>query len=66
MSIHPQFIEKDGDKAFVVLPYDEYMAMKSPFEDYEDLKALRQAKLESVGEDSIPYASIRKDLLEKE
>ncbi len=64
MSIHPQIIEKAGKKEFVVLPYEEFVAMQEALEDYEDLKALREAKAESVGEDTVPYSSIRSELLE--
>ena len=28
MSIHPQVIEKDGVKEFVVLPYEEFLAIQ--------------------------------------
>ena len=41
MSIHPQVIEKDGRKEFVVLPYEEFLQMQEEIEDYEDLKTLR-------------------------
>ena len=37
---------------------------KEALEDFEDLKALREAKAESVAEDTVPYASIRSELLE--
>jgi PHD/YefM family antitoxin component YafN of YafNO toxin-antitoxin module len=65
MSIHPQIIEKDGEKEFVVLPYAEFVAMQEALEDYEDLKALRDAKADSVAEANIPYASVRDELLEE-
>jgi len=28
MSTHPRVIEKEGKKEFVVLPYDEFLALK--------------------------------------
>ena len=37
MSIHPQVIEKEGKKEFVVLPYEEFLAIKESLEDFEDL-----------------------------
>jgi hypothetical protein len=40
MSIHLQVIEKEGKKEFVVLPYEEFLAIKENLEDYEDLKDL--------------------------
>ncbi len=65
MSIHPQIIEKDGKKEFVVLPYEEFLAMKEALEDYEDLKDLREAKETSADEDCIPLSSIRDELLKE-
>jgi hypothetical protein len=47
MVLHPQLIEKNGKKEFVVLPFDEYCALTELIEDYEDLKDLREAKAES-------------------
>lgn len=42
MSIHPQIIEKDGRKEFVVLPYEEFLQMQEEIEEYEDLRTLRE------------------------
>jgi hypothetical protein len=33
MSIHPQIIEKDGRKEFVVLPYEEFLQMQEEIEN---------------------------------
>lgn len=44
MSIHPQIIEKDGKKEFVVLPYEEFLQLQEELEDYNDLKTLREEK----------------------
>lgn len=44
MSIHPQIIEKDGKKEFVVLPYEEFLRLQDELEDYEDLRTLREEK----------------------
>ena len=44
MSIHPQIIEKDGKKEFVVLPYEEFLRLQEELEDYEDLKVLREER----------------------
>jgi PHD/YefM family antitoxin component YafN of YafNO toxin-antitoxin module len=49
MSIHPQIIEKNGVKEFVVLPYEEFLRIREELEDYEDLKTLRQEKAEAGG-----------------
>lgn len=63
MSIHPQVIEKEGKKEFVVLPYEEFLAIKENLEDYEDLKDLREAKALEGGAASIPLSDLRADLL---
>lgn len=63
MSIHPQIIEKAGKKEFVVLPYEEFLAMREALDDYEDLKALREAKAASANEPTTLLSEIREDLL---
>ena len=64
MSIHPQVIEKEGKKEFVVLPYEEFLAIKESLEDFEDLKDLREAKAESSDKSTVKLDDIRDDLLE--
>ena len=63
MSFHPQVIEKDGKKEFVVLPYEEFLALQDHLENYQDLMDLREAKRESLNEPSIPLAAVRHQLL---
>lgn len=41
MTLHPQIIEKDGRKEFVVLPYEEFVKLQELLEDYAKLKTLR-------------------------
>jgi hypothetical protein len=54
MKLHPQLIEKNGKKEFVILPFDEYCELTELMFDYEDLKDLREAKAEAKNE--IPVA----------
>ncbi len=61
MTLHPQIIEKDGKKEFVVLPYEEFIIIKEELENYEDLKDLREAKENSKHEEDIPLSKIVKD-----
>lgn len=63
MSIHPQVIEKDGKKEFVVLPYEEFLAIKENLEDYEDLKELREAKSAEGDAPATRLSDIRAELL---
>ncbi|MCP4402466.1 MAG: type II toxin-antitoxin system Phd/YefM family antitoxin [bacterium] len=44
MTLHPNILERDGQKAFVVLPYEEFVKVQEVLEDYEDLVTLRHAK----------------------
>jgi hypothetical protein len=44
MNLHPQIIEKDGKKEFVVLPYEEFLRIQEALEDFDDLKELRKEK----------------------
>ena len=63
MSMHPQAIEKERKKEFVVLPYEEFLAIKESLEDYEDLKVLREAKAAEGEAVSAPLSDLRNDLL---
>ena len=63
MSIHPQVIEKEGRKKFVVLPYEEFLAIKESLEDFQDLKNLREAKSESFGKGTVKLADVKDDFL---
>lgn len=44
MDLNPQILEKDGNKEFVILPYEEFLKMQEELENYEDLRILREAK----------------------
>ncbi len=50
MSIHPQIIEKDCRKEFVVLPYDKFLQMQAEIEEYEDPRTLREEKANAHAE----------------
>ena len=62
MTIHPQILEKDGNKEFVVLPYEEFLHMEETIADYEDLVELRKAKSESIDDPGSSLAEIRSSL----
>ncbi len=62
MTLHPQIIEKEGKKEFVILPYEEFITIKEELENYEDLKDLREAKESSKNEESIPLSKVINDL----
>lgn len=62
MVLNPQVIKKNGKKEFVVIPYEEFLAIQEALEDYDDLKDLRQAKAESKNEKSVPLDKVIRDL----
>jgi len=57
--LHPNILKKDGEKAFVVLPYEEFLQLKEELENYEDLKDLRAAKAKEADAPTIPLAKAR-------
>jgi Phd_YefM. len=62
MKLHPQVIEKEGRKEFVVLPYEEFLALEELMHDYEDLKDIREAKEESIGQPGVPLEQVVREL----
>ena len=62
MTLHPQIIEKEGKKEFVILPYQEFIQLQEQLEDYEDLKELRDAKKASQSETSTPLSTVKTSL----
>jgi hypothetical protein len=63
MNLHPNIIEKEGKKEFVVLPYDEFTYLKDIMETFNDLQELRKAKREEKNATSISLGEIKKDFL---
>ena len=60
LDLHPQFLSKDGNKQFVVLPYEEFLAIQERLEDAEDLLELRQAKQEDTGDPGMSLDEVRR------
>ncbi len=62
LTLDPNILEKDGKKVFVILPYEEFVAIQEHLHDLEDLKELRAAKAEEGDAPATPLASVRKEL----
>ena len=60
MELHPEFLRKDGKAEFVVLPYEELVALQELLADVEDLLDLRKAKQEEGTEPTVSLAEVRK------
>ncbi|MGA2067679.1 MAG: hypothetical protein ABSG86_22115 [Thermoguttaceae bacterium] len=62
VTIHPNILEYDGKKAFVVLPYEEFVMIEEELQEYEDLKELRAAKSEEAGEPGLLLHEAKREL----
>lgn len=62
MLLHPQVIEKEGRKEFVLLPYKEFLEIQEALEDLEDLRELRKERDESADAPSRSLRDIGKEL----
>ena len=62
LKLHPNILEKDGSKEFVVLPYEEFELLSQELADYEDLKDLRSAKHEEKDAPGKTLAEAREEL----
>ena len=54
--LHPEILKKNGKKQFVVLPYEEFVAIQERLADADDLMMLRKAKRAEGRKRSIPLA----------
>ncbi len=61
MNLHPQIIEKDGRREFVVLP-EESLQMQAEIEDYDDLCTLRDEKPRAPAEPTRSLDDVLKDI----
>ena len=61
IQLHPEILKKNGKEEFVVLPYEEFTALRELLDDYEDLLDLRAAKKQDP-EPSIPLAKVKNEL----
>jgi len=62
MTLHPQIIEKEGKKEFVILTYEEFLQIQEALEDFEDLRELRREKEESKNQPTTPLDKVVKEL----
>ncbi|MCK5242388.1 type II toxin-antitoxin system Phd/YefM family antitoxin [bacterium] len=62
MTIHPQILKKNGKNEFAILPYKEFIRIQEVLNDYEDLKALRSAKVKEKNVKTISLKEAKKRL----
>jgi hypothetical protein len=62
LKLHPEILAKNGKKEFVVLPYEEFVAIRERLADAEDLLKLRRAKKAERKKTSVPLAQVKREL----
>ena len=62
MKLHPEILQKNGKKEFVVLPYDEFLAIQERLNDADDLIELRKANRSEGKKKAIPLADVKRKL----
>ena len=62
IELHPQIIERNGQKEYAVLPWGEFEKIRSLLEDAQDLRDLEAAIQEGEGKKPIPYEELRQEL----
>ena len=61
IDLHPEFLTKDGEREFAVLPYREFVALREWLEDVEDLLDLREARKSDDNSPSISLAEAERE-----
>jgi len=59
LDLHPNILEFEGQKAFVVLPYATYLEIEEQLQQLEDLRMLRQAKTQDTDAPVMTLAEVR-------
>ena len=62
IDLHPEILIKNGKREFVVLPYDEFVALQEELEELEDIRQLEEAITAEKDTPSIPWADAKKRL----
>ena len=55
-------LEKNGKKEFIILPYEDYLAIREELACYEDLRLLREAKERENDMPSVSLAEAKRML----
>ena len=57
IDLNPEFLTKNGQKEFAVIPYEEFIKLQ---EFLEDLQDLRKSKEEYKGRSNISFEEVKK------
>jgi hypothetical protein len=56
------YIEKNGKKEYVIIPYNEFMEIKERLADYKDLRDLRKANADEGDAPNVGLEEAKKRL----
>lgn len=62
IDLHPEILKKNGRNEFVVLPYEEFVALQEWIADAQDLLEIDEAKRAEGHLPRVPLEKIEKDL----
>ena len=62
MTLHPEILIKNGERQFVILPYEEFLAMQEQLADAEDVLELRKAKRAEGAKRSVSLAKVKREI----
>ena len=62
LDLHPQILRKNGRNEFVVLPYEEFLALRERLEDAEDVLELRSARHAEADAPTKSLQDVRREL----
>lgn len=62
MTTNVQILKRNGKKEFAILPYEEFIRLQETLDDYEDLKALRIAKVKERNSRTVSLKEVKKIL----
>ena len=62
IKLHPKILERDGKREFAVISYEELVKIQENLDDYESLKALREAKTKEANAKTVSFEKAKKIL----
>ena len=60
IKLNAKILEKNGEKEFVVIPYEEFVKIQEELDDYESLKDLRDAKSKEADANTTSFDDVKK------
>ena len=60
--LHPQILKHEGKPSFVVLPYQEFMALREELDDLRDSRAIKDAAKADMGKARLSMEDMRANL----